>query len=78
MQLEIGNFEHKAQRKKILDLLNKKDFVPTAVLRQFAYQYNARIFELREKGYIIKAEKIDNRHGFRLLGGFPNGIREFN
>lgn len=67
----IETFEHNTQRKKILKMLKNQDFVPTASLRLFAYQYNARIKELREGKenniiYNIISTKQDGKHGFSL------------
>ena len=56
------------QRKRILNLLRKNEFVPTAQLRLFSYQYNARIYELRKAGWHILATKQDGRYGFELTG----------
>ena len=56
-----------SQRNRILDLLKKRDFVPTAELRLFSYQYNARIKELRDRGWTILKHKKDGKHGFILI-----------
>lgn len=62
-----------SQRQKILNLLRKNNFVRTSHLRIIAYQYNARIYELR-KGmhdnlfYDIRSCRENSIHGFKLLG----------
>lgn len=63
----------KSQRDRILALLKKKDWVPTSVLRQMAYQYNARILELRrglhdDKAYDIQSVRQDDKYGYVLQG----------
>lgn len=57
---------HDGQRGRILEMLRTHDFVPTASLRLFAYQYNARIFELRKAGHDIESCRQDGVVGFRL------------
>lgn len=63
----------KSQRTLILHLLKKNDFVSTASLRIIAYQYNARIFELRNglhdnTQYHIESVRNNNKYGFVLCG----------
>lgn len=65
--LELWNPRH-TQRNKILTLLKSKNFVSTSVLRMVAYQYNARIKELRSMGYVIESCRNMGRSGFKLLG----------
>ena len=62
-----------SQREQILKLLHKNNFVRTSHLRIIAYQYNARIYELRRgihnnKLYDIRACREEGIHGFKLLG----------
>jgi hypothetical protein len=60
------------QRERILQMLLKGEFVPTAVFRVFAYQYNARILELRRgmhdgHEYDIRSMRDEQgRCGFKL------------
>lgn len=67
-----------SQCKTILKLLRHTDIVLTQQLRMFAYQYNARIYQLRRghydgKKYLIEPCKDDQgRCGFRLLGHLNN------
>lgn len=63
---KVKTDEKSDQRKRILELLLNNDFVATATLRLFAYQYNARIYELRRKGWIIKSMRKDNKCGFTI------------
>ena len=73
MQTTVKQYdEHIDQRKRILKLLRDNDFVPTAQLRLIAYQYNARIYELRKKGYVIKSVKTP-KCGFMLIGKLIEG-----
>lgn len=71
---EVEGNNRKSQCKTILKLLKAQDFVKTATLRMFSYQYNARIYELRRglydgKEYLInKAKDHLNNYGFVLLG----------
>ena len=68
-QLTINTFNHTNQRDRILQMLKDHDFVSTSSLRLFAYQYNARIKELRvEFGHdkIISC-KQDGVFGFRWV-----------
>lgn len=55
---------HITQRSIMLKLFIQLDFVPSGMLRTFAYQYNARIYELRRLGYVIKATKKDGVFGY--------------
>lgn len=69
IQLTIHTFQRKSQRDRIYDMLQNNDFVPTAALRLFAYQYNARIKELREiygQDRIIACRQ-DGKYGFKWL-----------
>ena len=59
--------DHSCQRIRILKLLKTNDWVATSELRLFSYQYNARIFELRAKGYNIISSKQEGKCGFRLI-----------
>ena len=70
MQMCLEVYESRSgQRQRMLNLLKSFEFIPTAMLRQFSYQYNARIFELRKMGYEIIAMKDENgRCGFMLTG----------
>lgn len=64
--MKLTEFTHQTQRDKILKLLIDNDFVSTAQLRLFAYQYNARIYELRKSGFDIKTARKDGKWGFTL------------
>jgi len=74
MQAELTDFKlfdteikrHDNQRDTILNLLKKHDFVPTARLRLFAYQYNTRIFELRRIWYNIISLSQNGKRGYKL------------
>jgi len=68
-QLTINTFHKKSQSDRIWDMLQKNDFVSTASLRLFAYQYNARIKELRELyGHdSIVACKQEGVYGIRMV-----------
>lgn len=65
--LDTFDDKHK-QKERILKLFKLSEFVPTAALRLIAYQYNARIYELRKAGYHIVSDKEDGKCGFRLVG----------
>jgi len=59
------------QRIKILKVLKSRLFVPTAYLSTIAYQYNARIYELRHglhdgTMYKIKSIKQNDSWGYGL------------
>lgn len=63
--------ERTEQRTRILELFEQLGFVPTSVLRMVAYQYNARIFELRRPPFnynIVRANE-NGRCGFRMVQG---------
>jgi hypothetical protein len=68
-----GN-NRRSQCKTILKLFKQNDVVLTQQLRMFAYQYNARIYQLRRglydgKKYLIEKCKDElDRCGFKLLG----------
>lgn len=69
MQQTILEYDDKCrQRDRILTLLKRNEFVSTAELRLIAYQYNARIYELRALGYVINSTHINGKYGFMLLG----------
>jgi len=69
MQQTLELFDERtAQRERILELLKKNNFVKTSTLRIIAYQYNARIFELRQIGYIIESCRENNICGFKYIG----------
>jgi len=56
------------QRSRILELLQKNKFVPTAQLRLIAYQYNSRLHELRKQNHnIISTKDEEGRWGFKLI-----------
>ena len=68
-ETKLESFDDKhVQKVRILKLFQISDFVPTAALRIIAYQYNARIYELRKSGYHIVSDKEDGKCGFRLVG----------
>ena len=72
MQTGINQYnERVGQRKRILKLLNENLFVPTAQMRLVAYQYNARIHELRKEGYQIRSIRTP-KCGFELIGRVMN------
>lgn len=68
-QLTINTFQRMSQRDRILQMLKSRDFVPTAALRLFAYQYNARIKELRTQFGHDKIQSVrqDGVCGFRWM-----------
>jgi hypothetical protein len=75
IQTSVNLFdEHKSQRNRMIELFESKPFVSTAELRLFSYQYNARIFELRQLGYSIFKAKQNGKCGFCLIG--KSGVHE--
>ena len=69
MQTPITLFDdHSTQREKIIELLTKNNFVPTYVLLNIvhAYQYNARIKELRQLGHNIVSIRYNGVFGFKI------------
>jgi len=76
---EIHAFDHisghrpglfKGQKAAILDLLlkNRGNWVPSYSLSAVALQYNARVKELRDAGYVIENQTA--RHGRQVHGSF--------
>ena len=76
---EIHAFDHisghrpglfKGQKAAILDLLqqNRGQWIPAYSLSAVALQYNARVKELRDAGYVI--ENKTARHGRQVHGSF--------
>lgn len=55
------------QRKGIIDILLREDWVSTDKMKRIAAQYNARIFELRQEGFMILSKKKNGRFGYTLL-----------
>ena len=45
------------QRNKILEILEKDWYITLPELMRIAAQYNARIFELRARGYVITCNR---------------------
>jgi len=63
-----NSLDYKNQERKILEMLVHNDFVPTSKLREFAYQYNARIYTLRHRDkHVIEACTQNGVCGFRLI-----------
>jgi hypothetical protein len=69
MQTPLTIYIHSSQRNKILDLLINNDFVKTSYLLNEvkAYQYNARIKELRKEGYNIVSDRYNGVFGFKII-----------
>ena len=70
MQTPITIFDdHSTQREKIVELLEKNEFVPTSILLNVvhAYQYNARIKELRQLGHNIVSIRYNGVFGFKIV-----------
>jgi hypothetical protein len=76
---EIHAFDHisghrpglfKGQKAAILDLLHKNrgQWIPAYSLSAVALQYNARVKELRDAGYVIENQTA--RHGRQVHGSF--------
>ena len=73
LDIYLDRNKHNTQCSKMLKAFKDREWVSTAYLRSFAYQYNARILELRTgkfdgKNHYIKAEKCGKLNGFRYLG----------
>ena len=60
-----NNSEHAKQRQAILDLLRGGP-ATTKALHAVAYQYNARIHELRNSGYVVECKKQNGTHIYTL------------
>ena len=58
------------QKAEILDLLlkNRERWIPAYSLAAVALQYNARVKELRDAGYVIENQTA--RHGRQVHGSF--------
>jgi len=70
MQMSISVYDtHKSQRERILTLFRLKGFCYTQELINLGiYQYNARLKELRNEGFLIKSQKINGKFAFKFLG----------
>jgi hypothetical protein len=72
-QMKLGVWDSRnSQCKRILELLQSRDFVLTTTIRLIAPQYNARIYELRNgmydgEKYIIESEYRNGATGYRLV-----------
>lgn len=65
MQLTLSLYAENGG-KAILSLLLDYDWHATVELSRLAKQYNARIYELRRKGFVIASERKNGVFGYRL------------
>lgn len=68
LQLKITPFDQRIeQKKRILELFEQKNHIFTQEFGNLGiYQYNARIKELRDRGYNIVSCKIDSKFAFKM------------
>lgn len=63
------------QQKEIISTLMREDWVSTDKMKRIAAQYNARIYELRKRGFDILSKKRNGRFGYILMM-YNNEVRK--